>query len=143
VHHQEVQRDQRCQVGHQHVVGERELHEARRRHDREHDDRRTRSERQRRDERQRHEHLLGARRDGRVVGEQPARDQLARDEHDRDRGDQLIAGERVTIEPAVQASEQEPIIRRVPRSDGGAARAGRGLRSAGGQEADGHGGGPR
>ena len=78
VRDQVVEGDQRRQVGDQHVVGDRELDAARRHHGREDGDRRARPERQRRDERQRQDDLRGRRRDRRVGGEQPARDQLAR-----------------------------------------------------------------
>ncbi|CAA9489716.1 MAG: hypothetical protein AVDCRST_MAG13-1682 [uncultured Solirubrobacteraceae bacterium] len=127
VHQEGVEGDERRQVGHQHVLGDRELHEAGGHHGREHDHRCARRERQRRDQRQRHQHLLGARRHRGVVGDQAARDQLGGDEQRRDRGDGVIACMRVTIEPAVEATEQEPIIRRTWRVGG---RRGRRLRPA-------------
>jgi hypothetical protein len=107
---QVVEGDQRGQVGHEHVLGHRELDEAGRHHGREHGDRRVRAERQRRDERERDDDLRGRRRDRRLVGGQLARRQLGRDEQRDDRGDQVVPRERVPVEPGVDASQQGPSI---------------------------------
>ena len=125
VHDQVVERDQRRQIGHQHLLGDRELDERRRHHGREDHDRRTRPEQQRHDQRQRHEYLLARRGDRDVVGGQTARTQLAHHEQHRDRGDQVIAGERVPIEPGVQTIEQRVKHKLHARPHGGGV-AGRG-----------------